>query len=141
MIGVTSSGGQAAQALATKIRRAHDRSPMAEPQVAEPVLARMLDAYYDARTSPDGQAWAERVSGGSWPILEKGGRMRRSRRIVAGSGFLTVGYEHPAEYHQSGTGSMFARKLLPVGPTLARPLSLAISTARIEWWRRALGAS
>lgn len=141
MIDVTSSGGDRVQAFASRIRRAVDRSEMAEPQAVEPVLARMLDTYYDARTSPDGVPWADRVSGGSWPLLEKTGKMRRSRQIVTGSGFLTVSYEHPGEHHQSGTARMAARKLLPERSELARPLSLAIGTVRVEWWRTALGAS
>jgi hypothetical protein len=140
MIDVTSSGGQRVQALATRIRRAVDRSEAAEPQVVEPVLARMLDAYYDARTSPDGDRWANRVSGGSWPLLERTGAMRRSRRITAGRGFLTISYEDPAEHHQGGTAHMVARKLLPSKGALARPISLAIGTVRVEWWRTALGA-
>jgi hypothetical protein len=66
--------------------------------------------------------------------------MRRSRRITTGRGFLTISYEAPAEHHQGGTAHMVARKLLPNKGALARPISLAIGTVRVEWWRTALGA-
>ena len=77
MIAVRASDGKQIAGLADRFRRAESASYRAEPAAVVPVLARMLDAYYDARQSPDGRAWEPRVSGGSWPLLEKTGRLRR----------------------------------------------------------------
>lgn len=68
--------------------------------------------------SPDGEAWAPRVEPtGSWPLLDKTGKLRKSIRSVRmGSAETHVGTDVPyAHFLQRGTKKMSARPILGVG--------------------------
>lgn len=81
----------------------------------------LIDERFDARADPSGQPWEVRKPPtGSWPILEKSGKMRKSYHVAATATGVAVTNPLPyAGVHQKGRGNMPARKVLPDGPFTA----------------------
>lgn len=97
-------------------------------------IEKMIDSQFDQRRSPEGRPWAPRKPPtGSWPLLQKTGKMRRDYHVVAKTTGVTVTNNRPyASYHQTGTRYMPARKVAPDGALPAswsRPIDAAVATA------------
>lgn len=137
-ISVTGTGGKPTQGLATRLRSLVKEAGDGDAQAVVPVVEELLKASFDARQTPSGEAWRPRVSGGSWPLLEKTSRMKASLRVRAVRGSVEMSYETPANYHQSGTTRMVARKLLPEN-ALPPTWSARIGEARRRWWAERFG--
>lgn len=77
----------------------------------------LIDERFEERAAPDGTPWAARVPPtGTWPLLEKTGRMRRDYHVTPTTTGVTVTNGRPyAGYHQTGTERMVARPVLPSG--------------------------
>jgi hypothetical protein len=79
----------------------------------------LIDERFDARADPSGAPWeARKPPTGTWPLLEKSGKMRKSYHVGATTTGVSVTNSRPyAGYHQTGTANMVARKVLPdAGP-------------------------
>lgn len=76
---------------------------------------RLADEGYGQRQDPYGRGWRPRVRGGSWPLLEKTGRLRASLRGVplGRRGFKLVFGTGYGQFHQTGTSRMVRRAILP----------------------------
>lgn len=73
-----------------------------------------LERSFSSGRDPEGKAWAARKSGGSWPLLNKTGRLKGSRRVTVKRRFINITYADPVSaYHQTGTVHMRRRRLLP----------------------------
>lgn len=142
MIRVGGTSGTGMLRLAGGLRGAVAASPREEPREVAPVVEALMDETFDQRRAPDGSAWAPRKPPtGSWPLLERTGRMRRSRRVRPGVGAVEAAVDGPAEHHQRGTRFMVARKILPE-VSLPAGWSARVGAARVRWWReRVLGAA
>lgn len=142
MITIAAKGpkGKAAASFAGRLRTAVKASSREEARVVRDTLAGLMDADYDARVEPTSRArWAPRKAPtGGWPLLEKTGSMRRTRRLEIGVSRVIMSYRGPADYHQRGTPRMVARRLLPVG-SLPPVWQKAIREARAAWWHRKTG--
>ena len=82
------------------------------------VLLRYKDAMNWLRLLSEGKvnlAWAPRKPPtGTWPLLEKTGKMRRGFKVVATSAQLQIhNSQEYLKYHQNGTAKMQARPVLP----------------------------
>ena len=77
----------------------------------------LIDERFDERSDPDGNRWAPRKQPtGTWPILEKSGRMRKSYHVGATTTGVKVENSQPyAKVHQTGRANMLARPVLPNG--------------------------
>lgn len=75
----------------------------------------LIDERFEARADPSGARWeARKPPTGTWPLLEKSGRMRKSYHVTATAAGVSVANTVPyAGFHQTGTGNMVARKVLP----------------------------
>lgn len=75
----------------------------------------LIDERFEARAAPSGARWETRKPPtGSWPLLEKSGRMRKEYHVTATAAGVTVTNKVPyAGFHQTGTKNMVARKVLP----------------------------
>lgn len=80
-------------------------------------LEQLIDERFEARAAPNGAPWEPRKPPtGTWPLLERTGRMRRDYHITPTTAGVTVTNNRPyAGYHQTGTVYMPARKVLPDG--------------------------
>jgi hypothetical protein len=115
----TSDGGL--EAFATRLERGAEAAPTALVEALAEGAVKVLDAEFASQSNPSGSPWAARVPPtGSWPILHKTGRMEGSRDVTIGTGFVSIAYDTPAEFHQRGTSRMVARKILPGGEATAR---------------------
>jgi phage gpG-like protein len=105
--------------LAVKLRQVQSgRLRQAAAGAIRDTVEILIDEQFDARAEPtSGDQWAPRVPPtGSWPILEKTGRMRRSYHVSATTTGVTVTNSTDyAGFHQTGTARMVARKVLPDG--------------------------
>lgn len=83
-------------------------------------LETLIDERFEARAAPDGNAWAPRVPPtGTWPLLERTGRMRKRYHVGAtATGVRVENSQDYAKYHQTGTPRMVARPVLPTGDRL-----------------------
>lgn len=100
----------------------------------------LIDEQFEARAAPTGTPWAPRKPPtGSWPLLEKTGRMRKAFKVRATSAQLTVtNSTEYLQYHQSGTSRMVARPVLPEGPMpdgWTRRIDTAVSDAVDRFFR------
>jgi phage gpG-like protein len=105
--------------LAVRLRQATaGRLRQASAGAVRDTLEQLIDERFEARAAPDGSAWAPRKPPtGTWPILEKTGRMRRDYHVTATTTGVTVQNNRPyAGFHQTGTVYMPARPVLPNGP-------------------------
>ncbi len=77
----------------------------------------LIDERFDARAAPSGARWETRKPPtGSWPLLEKSGRMRKEYNVSATVTGVSVTNNTPyAGFHQTGTKNRVARKVLPDG--------------------------
>lgn len=75
----------------------------------------LIDERFEARAAPDGARWdARKPPTGTWPLLEKSGRMRKEYHISATATGVAVTSNTPyAGFHQTGTKNMPARRVLP----------------------------
>lgn len=75
----------------------------------------LIQNQFDERRAPDGASWAPRKPPtGTWPLLEKTGKMRRGFKVVATSAQLQIhNSQEYLKYHQNGTAKMQARPVLP----------------------------
>lgn len=97
-------------------------------------LTNLIDERFDDRAAPTGTPWAARKPPtGTWPILEKTGRMRRSFKVVATAAQVRVLNDTEyLKFHQTGTKHMVARPVLPTGPLppeWERRIDTAVSNA------------
>lgn len=76
-------------------------------------LSTELQSGFDRGGDPYGSGWAAKKTGGA-SHLEASGAMRSGTRAVPASG-SGINFEAPppANFHQSGTSRMVARKVLP----------------------------
>jgi phage gpG-like protein len=100
----------------------------------EAALTNLVDERFQDRAAPNGTPWAPRKPPtGSWPILEKTGRMRRSFKVVATAAQVKVLNDTEyLKFHQTGTSKMVARPVLPTGdmpPEWDRRVDAAVSNA------------
>jgi phage gpG-like protein len=77
----------------------------------------LVDERFEERAEPNRSAWEPRKPPtGTWPILEKTGRMRKSYRVTATTtGVKVENSTKYAGYHETGTANMVARPVLPDG--------------------------
>lgn len=100
-----------------------------------------LAETYDSGANPYGTPWKLRKVDRPWPILNRTGTMRASRRVtVRNDGEVDVEYtDKKSSYHQNGTSSLPQRLLVP---TTARgipqrwrdALKLAFKKSLKELW-------
>jgi phage gpG-like protein len=105
--------------LAVRLRQlTPGRIRMAAAGAIRDTVEILVDERFDARADTAGVPWAPRKPPtGTWPILEKSGRMRKSYHVTANTTGVSVTNSKPyAGYHQTGTERMVARKVLPDGP-------------------------
>ena len=112
----------------------------AAAQGAKAALENLIDERFEERAAPGGTPWAPRKPPtGTWPILEKTGRMRRSFKVVATSAQLKVLNDTEyLKFHQTGTSRMVARPVLPNGemsPEWERRIDAAMSDAIDRFFR------
>lgn len=105
--------------LAVKLRQlTPGRIRMAAAGAIRDTVEILIDERFEARADPSGAPWEVRKPPtGTWPILEKSGRMRKSYHVTATTTGVRV--DNGAEYagfHQTGMKNMVARKVLPDGP-------------------------
>lgn len=103
-------------------------------------LENLIDERFQDRAAPGGTPWAPRKPPtGTWPILEKTGRMRRSFKVMATSAQLKVlNSTEYLKFHQTGTSRMVARPVLPNGelpPDWERRIDAAMSDAIDRFFR------
>lgn len=78
-----------------------------------------LDEQFEQGRDPYGSAWSPRKTGGTWPLLNRTGRLRSNRFVqrVAGSDTVTrllMIFRQPyAGFLHRGTRYMAARKIVP----------------------------
>ena len=97
---------------------------------AEKAVQGVLQAQYQAGVGPDGETWADKVDGTA-SYLKKSGDMQRGTSAVRGVGGIDVKVPSPGGFHQSGTGKMPARKVVPddgnnLPPSWEQPVSAAV---------------
>jgi phage gpG-like protein len=75
----------------------------------------LIDERFEKRAAPDGTKWAPRKPPtGTWPLLERTGRMRRDYHVTAtATGIQVTNNRDYAKFHQTGTVYMAARPVLP----------------------------
>jgi hypothetical protein len=78
-------------------------------------VSELIQNQFDERRAPDGSPWAPRKPPtGTWPLLEKTGKMRRGFKVIASASQLKVLQSQPyLKFHQEGTSRMVARPVLP----------------------------
>jgi phage gpG-like protein len=102
--------------LAVRLRALHSgRIRQAAAGAIRDTLEVLIDERFEARAAPSGARWETRKPPtGTWPILEKTGRMRKSYHVAATATGVTITNNVPyAGFHQTGTKNMVARKVLP----------------------------
>lgn len=95
---------------------------------AEANVQGVVDGQYEQGVNPEGEAWAPLKSGGA-SHLTKSGAMRTASKAVRGVKGITVTIPKPGGFHQSGTGKMAARELVPSGDTLPPTWDAAVADA------------
>ena len=115
-----------------ELKRGDIRAAAARGAVA--ALENLIDERFEARADPSGSPWAPRKPPtGSWPILERTGKMRRGFKVIATAAQMKVLNDRPyLQYHQTGTSRMVARPVLPNGdmpPEWERRIDSAMSNA------------
>ncbi len=102
-----------AAGYAKTLRQLGRTVPARMARVAASALTAKLQAGFDAGSDPYGNGWAPLATGGA-SHLEKSGAMRAGTRVVPASGSgLNMLAPSPANFHQSGTSRMPARRVLP----------------------------
>jgi len=85
---------------------------------------------WSSQTDPSsGSGWAPRRGGGSWPLLNKTGKMFGSTQFgTAGTMIFTarVGVNYGG-FHQEGTDRMVARPWLGLGPQITEKMETVIA--------------
>jgi hypothetical protein len=78
-------------------------------------VVQLIDERFVARAAPDATPWAPRKQPtGTWPLLEKTGKMRRGFKVMASATQLKVTQTQDyLKYHQKGTERMVARPVFP----------------------------
>jgi hypothetical protein len=91
-----------------EIRRAASRA-------IEQSVSELIQNQFDERRAPDGTPWAPRKQPtGTWPLLEKSRKMRRSFKVMVSASQLKILNAAPyLKFHQEGTSRMVARPVLP----------------------------
>lgn len=99
-----------------ELKRGDIRAAAARGAVS--ALENLIDERFEDRAAPNGTPWAPRKPPtGTWPILEKTGRMRGSFKVLATAAQLKVLNDTDyLTFHQTGTSRMVARPVLPKGP-------------------------
>ena len=104
--------------LAVKMRQlTTGRIRQAAAGAIRDTVEELVDERFEERAEPSGSAWEPRKPPtGTWPILEKSGRMRKSYHVTATTtGIKVENSTKYAGYHQTGTANMPARPVLPEG--------------------------
>lgn len=105
--------------LAVKLRQlTPGRIRQAAAGAVRDTVEQLVDERFHERADTKHRPWAPRKEPtGSWPLLERSGRMRRDYHVTATTTGVSVTNNRPyAGYHQTGTVYMPARKVLPDGP-------------------------
>lgn len=101
----------------------------------------IVDTEFAGQRDPQGGAWSARVPPtGSWPILDKTGAMKASRKAAPTSTGATVTIAAPAQFHQKGTKRMVARPLVP-GDARSEEWQTRIGDAAAKALREKLGGA
>lgn len=95
---------------------------------AEASVQSVVESQYEQGVNPDGETWAPLKSGGA-SHLTKSRAMRTASKAVRGVKGITVTIPKPGGFHQSGTGRMPARKLVPSGDSLPPAWDAAVADA------------
>jgi len=77
------------------------------------VAYREAMAGFDQQRDPYGVPWADRVSGGFWPILDKTGAGKASLTAVPFGDLVRMSIRGYFQYHQYGTSKMARRMVFP----------------------------
>lgn len=103
-------------------------------------MSELIQNQFDERRAPDGSPWAPRKQPtGTWPLLEKTRKMRRSFKVMATASQLKVLNAAPyLKFHQEGTSRMVARPVLP-GAGLTREWQEYIDVSVAQALERTLG--
>lgn len=70
-------------------------------------------AGFDQQRDPYGVPWAQRKSGGYWPLLNKTGAGKASLTAVPFGDMVRMSIRGYFQYHQEGTRYMVARRPFP----------------------------
>lgn len=84
----------------------------------EPEFQQVVDDQYAEGRGPDGATWAPLKRSGRPSHLQDTLAMSGASRALKGVKGITVTIPRPANFHQSGTERMEARKLVPDGEPL-----------------------
>jgi hypothetical protein len=116
-----------------EIRRAASRA-------IEQAVTELIQNQFDERRAPDGTPWAPRKPPtGTWPLLEKTGKMRRGFKVIASASQLKVLQSQPyLKFHQEGTSRMVARPVVP-GANLTPEWQEYIDVSVAQAFERTLG--
>jgi hypothetical protein len=84
-----------------------------------------LSKKFSRGQGPYGEKWKPRTSGGAWPLLDKSGYMKSTRKVsvvqAMGRTVLVIRYAAKvAGFHDKGTWSIPQRKLVPEGKKLPK---------------------
>lgn len=102
-----------AAGYAKTLRQLGRTVPARMARLAATAITAKLQAGFDAGADPYGNGWAAKKNGEA-SHLEETGAMRAGVMAVPASGSgLNMLAPSPANYHQSGTSRMVARKVLP----------------------------
>lgn len=104
--------------LAVKMRQlTPGRIRQAAAGAIRDTVEELIDERFEDRAAPDGTLWEPRKPPtGTWPILEKSGRMRKSYHVSATTtGVSVTNNTQYAGFHQTGTSRMPARPVTPNG--------------------------
>lgn len=123
----------------TKIKAAGGTKALKElsENLAEEALELVAEGFRDEQ-DPSGERWArKKVPDGRQVLVGKTARLRRGwhRRKVTASGFTIGPAVKYAQYHQSGTQRMTARKMVPDGVKLPSKWRNAFEAIAAEYFR------
>lgn len=110
---------------------------------AAKAVANLLERQFDSGTTPDGSPMAPLAAstvaqGRTPPPLTKTRKMRNSATASPIQG-VRVKIAKPAGFHQSGTGRMPARPMVPTGSRLPKRWKSAVSDAAMAVIRERFG--
>jgi hypothetical protein len=92
-----------------------------------------LDEQFADTEDPSGRRWRPKKRPNGKPTLEATSDMKDSAQAIPGpSGDILLSVDGPADFHQSGTRKMVARKILPEGslpPQWSEPIDQACHEA------------
>lgn len=116
----SSDGGL--DAFADRLELVSEEAPRALSEAMAEGIEKAIDAGFAAQSAPDGSPWeARKAPTGSWPILDRNGDMKDTRKATPDESGVDVTFAlEPTIFHQHGTKKMVARPVLPWGKAAPR---------------------